>query len=76
MRERYVVNLKYPWEKYSANQADYFLKPKGHHFGKNYALAEIRPIKGKNVIGGYRLVIIKRNPTIADLGKKKLKKVI
>ena len=54
-------------DRFSADRRDYFTRKDDQHIGKDMALVEVRPATGKNVVGGFKLVVVKRNPKFGDL---------
>ena len=63
---RLLVNIA-TGDEFSANPADYWNVPSSKPLGDNLVLAQDVPVRGKDVIGGFKRVVVKVNPTKGDL---------
>lgn len=64
--QRELLDLK-TGDRFSADRGDYFTRKDSQRIPGDIALVDVRPATGKNVVGGFKLVVIKRNPTYGDL---------
>jgi hypothetical protein len=64
--QRELLDLK-TGDRFSADRGDYFTRKDSQRILGDIALVDVRPATGKNVVGGFKLVVIKRNPTYGDL---------